>query len=219
MNRRARRTLTTTSLISAAVAVTMAAGITATWTFLPGGEITAFNVGDAGAVTDRGTVVTCTTSTVKVSAKSGSGLSGQDIGSISEMTLEGNDSDPSDSRCLSTPGGIFIRIMLRDLPWKFSVESYDPASGEVSGKVTGVKAGFQGSDGCSAEFTAPGGGPGEVFVTYSNSEGTVRTDPTRFSLVATTLTGTCDPDLIAIGDGLAAAGIWEVQPKQEVTSP
>lgn len=228
MNRQARRTLTATSLISTAMVATMAAGVTLTWTFLPGGEITATNVGDLGAVTSRGTVVTCINSVAKVVAKSGSGLSGQDIGSINEFDLKGNSTHPSDERCITSPGGILVEIIPLNLPWKFDVESYDLASGIVSAKVTGVKARIHGSDGCSVEWTAPGGSPGEVHVKYDNTTGIVKaepadpnqpTDPINSTLVASVLTGTCDSDFVREGDKLAIAGHWEVRPIQSVTSP
>lgn len=220
MNRRAKRSLTTTSLISAAAAVTMAAGITATWTFLPGGEIAAVNDGNLGVVTDRGTVLTCTHSTVKSSAKSGSGLPGQDIGSIEEFVLSGNPDD-SDERCRSTPGSILVRVVPENLPWKFHLESYGPATGLVSATVTGVKARSEGSDGCDVEWTGPDGGPGEVHVKYDNADGSVTAFPDDFSLVASSFNGVppCDPSLIQLGDKLAVAGRWLVEPKQTVTSP
>ncbi|MFI0367728.1 hypothetical protein ACH35V_07600 [Actinomadura sp. 1N219] len=159
------------ALAGAGVLATVAAGTTATWTFLPGGEITAHNMLNLNVENiDTGAVVTCDDSTSTSTAKSGTGLSGEDLVAIDAISF--SHTDNGDGEC-NGPGGLLVRVTALALPWRFQAQSYDVIAGTVKGKVTGVVAKGEGSDGCELELGGPGGQPGAVGLSYQNSNGQI----------------------------------------------
>ncbi|MFI0479230.1 hypothetical protein [Actinomadura sp. 9N215] len=145
------------ALAGAAILATAAAGTAATWTFLPGGKITAHN--DLNLIVeniDNGAVVTCDTSAATSTAKSGTGLSGDDLVTIDAISFSHSDNGVGGD--CNGPGGLLVRVTALALPWKFQAQSYDVTGGTVKGKVTGVVAKGEGSDGCELELGGPNGG-------------------------------------------------------------
>lgn len=212
MRKLTRNTLVAAAVMATAVGMTATPALAATWTITNGGAITATNIGDLGAITSRGTVVTCTT---------GSGAGTLDsptspddtVGALTSLTLSGNSTVPSDPRCISSPGGIFIAITVNASAGNPFPVSVNPsgAGTTVNGTIGNVTASFSGSDGCSGQITAPGGGPGVVRGQYNNSTGVLSADPTDLSLEVSSLSGTCDPDLVVLGDTVALAGDFNVR--------
>ncbi|MEV4252400.1 hypothetical protein AB0J52_04435 [Spirillospora sp. NPDC049652] len=215
MRKSGKSTLTSVSLAAAAVIAVTAAAASATWTFLPGGHVTAVNSGNVYAKdTTTGTAATCTKVTASATAKSGSGLAPTDLVSLDSILF----SSPANPKgWCSGPSGVTVGVTAQNLPWKFTAISYDATKNVVSGKMTGVIASVVGTDNCHATFSAPGGGGGEVGITYNNGNGTIAT--TSSNLVATSVDANCDPTLMNLGDSLAVTAQFVVTPRQTVTSP
>src|SRR5689334_22809121 len=112
-------------------------GVAATWTVKPGGAITA----KAGVTTlkdtNTGSVLTCQTSSGKGTAKTGSGLSGTGIASISTLTF---------SNCTG-PLGLTFTVKTTHFPWHLNAKTF--ASGKTTGTITGIHATLSGPS-CSA---------------------------------------------------------------------
>ncbi|MGH3239989.1 MAG: hypothetical protein ACRDNL_06390 [Spirillospora sp.] len=224
MRRAHRNTLNTLSLIGTAAVATVAAAATAGWTFLNGGTLVAsshtnlrFETVDSGAHLD------CGYSRAKSTAMSGSELSGIDMVSIEEIEFS-SPSNPDGSGLCSASAGYTGRVIPKGLPWKFQAGGFDAATGTVTGKVTGVSVSVEFSDYCQVDFTAPGGGPGEVYIRYKNSTGEIlidRSDGRGTNLVIEKTNGLCDPIAVRVGDRVMMSGGYEVEgvEKPVVTSP
>ncbi|GAA2598286.1 hypothetical protein SMC26_04700 [Actinomadura fulvescens] len=219
MLRKTKKTVEGVALVSVVVFATAAAGFNATWTFLPGGAVTATATEPIiGEDIQTGSFATCDTSVVKATAKSGSGLSGGDLVSIDEINF--SDSTTDDGRCPTATGGASTLIPL-GLPWKFSAQSYDVATGTTKGVVTGVSVRSESSDGCVVTWARPGGAPGEVYISYTNSTGEIRIeeDGRNGSNLIAVDTRDCNPNDVSPGDQLRVSGAYVPDPLQKVTSP
>lgn len=215
------RKLVRTALVTAAAAATVvglvATPASAAVTVTNGGAVTATNDGNLGAVTSRGTVVTCTTGTGAGSTASNPAPLPTQAGQLTSLALSGNP-DNSDPRCVSTPGSILVQINVAASstnPFPLFVTGAT-SGGVTQGEIRNVTATFAGSDGCTGTIGAPGGGPGVVRGTYDNSDGSLTADPSDLSLQVQTTNGNppngpCDPDLVVAGDTLALAGRFLVR--------
>lgn len=102
-----------------------------TWTVSPGGTATATITPGTLTLTDTrtGAMGTCKTSTVTGTVKSGSGLSGEDIGAVTAATFGG---------CTAL-GSVPMKVTADGLPWQISFASYNPQLQVVRGTVSGIK--------------------------------------------------------------------------------
>ncbi len=180
-------------------------GAAATWTVKPGGAITA----KAGVTTLKdtktGSTLTCQTSSGKGSVKSGSGLSGTGIGSITALSF---------SNCTG-PLGLTFTVKTTHFPWHLNALSY--SSGVTTGTITGIHATLTGPS-CSAvvDGTGPTANNGKVTATYTNSTGKLATTGAG-NLHIYNVSGCAG--LINSGDGSSFKGSYTVTPKQTITSP
>lgn len=215
MRKATRNALTTTSLAATAVVAATAAALNMTWTFSPGGSVTATNVGNV-VVQDMATTasISCTSSVAKATAKSGSGLSGDSLVTLDDLSLV-VPTNP-EKKC-NGPSGVGVAVRLLGLPWHFDAESYAAGSGVTSGKMKGITVETESSDGCVATYAAPGGVPGQVDLTYKNS--TSRVQVTGGNLTVVSVNASCDPDLIDVGDPINVVAVYKVGSAQTVTSP
>ena len=187
-----------------ALAATNAA-IAATWTVKPGGAITA----KAGVTTLKdtttGSVLTCQTSSGKGTLKSGSGLSGTGIGSITALSF---------STCTG-PLGLTFTVKTTHFPWHLNAVSF--SSGVTTGTITGIHATLTGP-GCSAVVDGTGAtaNNGKVTAKYSNGTGKLTTTGAG-NLHIYNVSGCAG--LIHSGDGSSFKGSYTVSPKQTITSP
>lgn len=175
----------------------------ATWTVKPGGSITASG---SGQVKDAktGTVAKCTSIKVtKATLKSGSGLSGTGIGTITASSFSG-----------CTIAGISVTVKTADLPWKLNAVSYK--SGVTTGTLSGVELKAT-APGCSATLEGTTATNGKIAVTYTNSSGVLALQPTGGNMTSEKVTGCFG--LVKNGDGQDASGNLTVTPKQTITSP
>jgi hypothetical protein len=178
----------------------------ATWTVKPGGSIT----GKAGKTTLKdtktGQSLSCASSTAKGTVKSGSGLSGTGIGSISSISF---------STCTG-PLGLTFTVTPGHLPWKLNAVSF--ASGVTHGTITGIHAKLSGT-GCSATVDGTGAtaNNGKVSATYTNSTGVLKVLTTGGNLHVYNVSGCAG--LINSGDPTTFSGSYTISPKQTITSP
>jgi hypothetical protein len=183
------------------------AGVAATWTVKPGGAITA----KAGTTTlkdsNTGSVLSCTSSSGKGTVKTGSGLSGTAIGSITALSF---------SNCTG-PLGLTFTVKTAHFPWHLNAVSYNSATGTTTGTVTGIHASLSGPS-CSAvvDGTSATANNGQVTATYTNSTGKLATTGAG-NLHIYSVSGCAG--LIANGDGSSFKGSYAVSPKQTITSP
>jgi hypothetical protein len=150
-------------LTAAAAALTIGLGATAavaagTWSVSPGGTVAAHASTTVLKDTKTGTTVTCTSSSLDGTLKSGSGLSGSQIGSITGGAV---------SNC-GGPEGLVIIVKLLDLPWHFNLKSY--SAGVSHGTISHIEISVSTTD-CSfvVDGTAGGASDGIVDFTYTNS--------------------------------------------------
>ncbi|WP_147340956.1 hypothetical protein [Actinomadura logoneensis] len=213
MRKAGKSALTSVSLAATAVVAVTAAGVAGTWTVLPGGPATAVNSGNMSAKDlATGLGMTCTKAVASATAKSGSGLSPNDLVTINSVKF----SNPANvGGACSGPVGITVSLTAQNLPWKLS--GTQVTSTGADGKITGVAVSTTSSDNCHATYGAPGGGPGEVDVSYINSVHAVKVTGTN--LVVQTADANCDPTLINAGDALGITGTFVITPAETITSP
>jgi hypothetical protein len=189
---------------SSAIAATNT-GVAATWTVKPGGAITA----KAGVTTLKdtrtGSVLTCQSSSGKGTVKSGKGLSGTGIGSISALSF---------NTCTG-PLNLTFTVKTTHFPWHLNALSF--SSGVTTGTITGIHATLSGPS-CSAAVDGTGAtaNNGKVTAKYSNSTGKLTTTGAG-NLHIYHVSGCAG--LIGNGDGSSFKGSYTISPKQTITSP
>ena len=208
-NRLTRRVLFTGAATAAAIGASagVALAVAITFTITPGGSITA----KAGTTTLKdtatGSVLTCTSSTSSGTLKSGSGVSGADLGSITALSF---------SNCTG-PLGLTFTVTNSAFPWTLSGTSYNAGTGTTTGFINGIKSKLSGP-GCSANVggtTATS--KGKVKVTYKNSTGKLSVLAAGGNLHVWNVSGCAG--LINSGDATQFVGVYTVTPKQKITSP
>ena len=177
------------------------------WTVSPGGAIS----GKAGKTTltdtATGTVLTCKSATTAGTLKSGSGLAGAAIATITSLSF---------ATCTG-PQGITFTVTSSNLPWTLNAVSYTASSGTAHATLTGIDATLSGP-GCSATIdgTAAGAGNGMVKATYVNSTRKLTISPAGGTLHIYNVSG-CS-GLLASGDTAAANEKSTITPPQDITT-
>jgi hypothetical protein len=195
------------AVLAAALGVTSALAAT-TWTVKPGGKVTA----KSGAVrlrdTKSGAVVNCASSTVKITLKSGSGLPGAGIGSITSFTF---------GTCTG-PLGTTFTLTNSHLPYSLNAVSYDSSTGTTKATITGIHGVINGP---SCTWTVDGTGAtkdnGTIAVTYVNSTHKLKYLATGGNLHIYRVIGCAG--LITNGDPATGSGTATVTPAQTITNP
>lgn len=180
----------------------LAAG--ATWTVSPGGAVT----GKAGTTTltdtTSGISLSCTSSKLKASLKSGKGLPGKGIGTVTSAAF---------SNC--TVLSVTISLSSGTVAWKLNASSF--SSGTTSGTITGIHLAVKSSV-CSAVVDGTGATAhnGKVGVKYSNKTHVLKILP-QGNLHVYRVSG-CG-GAISNGDAGTITGSYAVSPVQKITSP
>jgi hypothetical protein len=183
---------------------------TTTWTVHPGGAVTATAGKTTLTDTKTGTTVSCESSGLSGTLKSGNGLSGAGIGTITAAAFRC--SGPIGSATLS-PGG---------LPWHLNLSSFSRGTRTSRGTLSHVELDFsipEVSPSCSAVVSGTSGtaADGMVTITYSDRGARLNVLPTGGDLhwyhVQHCL------GLIGNGDPAALSSVYAVSPAQTVTSP
>jgi len=180
-------------------------GVAATWTVKPGGAITAKAGTTTLKDTKTGSVLTCKTSSGKGTLKSGKGLSGTGIGSITALSF---------STCTG-PLSLTFTVKTTHFPWHLNAVSF--SSGVTTGTITGIHATLSGPS-CSAVVDGTGAtaNNGKVTAKYSNGTGKLTTTGAG-NLHIYKVSGCAG--LINTGDGSSFKGSYAITPKQTITSP
>jgi hypothetical protein len=206
--RYARSVLTvTTAVVAALFGVTTVLAAT-TWTVRPGGPVSPksglFMLKD----TRSGLSLTCLSSALGGTLKSGSGLSGSTIGSIAAVKF---------TDC-SVPAGPGFTLRARDLPWHLNFSSYDATTGVVTGSISHFQLSFAALS-CTAVIDGSSGtaSDGNVQVTYTNSTAKLKALTTGGNLRFYNVKG-CFGEIIT-NDPAAIAATYTVSPRQTITSP
>lgn len=186
------------------------AGAAATWTVSPGGAATATATAGTITLTDTstGAVGTCASSKATGTVKRGSGLSGQDIGTVTAAAF---------GSCAAL-GSVPMTVTSRGLPWRISFTSYNATTDVVAGTVSGVKVVLTGSS-CDAVVNGSGGSAadGVVSAVYNDRIGQL-TFLSSGSNLHYWHVKHCDR-LINNGDPVALTASYMVRPIQDITSP
>lgn len=217
MRKLTQRALTAIAATTTTAALTAvpASAAPATWTVTPGGNITAINTKPLRAVnTDKGVAWVCPGSTAAGDLKSGSGLPGGGIATLTSATFSG---------CAAT-GGFQVAMTANNLPWTLNTDSYDSSTGVTSGVLTGFQAtmvlGNPASPQCTVTVGAPTNGPGTISATYTNS--TSRLALSGSDLKLQTAVGPGCGTLYQPGDSIRIQGEYAlISPNgnQVITSP
>jgi hypothetical protein len=198
----------TVALTIGLAAASSSAATTATWSVKPGGSATAsgpFQFRDS----KTGVISSCKSVKLDVTLKSGKGLAGAGIGSITSVTFTG---------CELARAFDPLTVAVHGLPWKLNATSYSSNTGVTSATITGIDLVATGP-GCLATLdgTAAGADNGMVKITYSNSTGKLKLLPTGGNLHTWAVSGCFG--LLKTGDPQQFSGILTVNPKQTITSP
>lgn len=204
-----RRVLFTGIAAAATIGATagVALAVAITFTITPGGAITATAGTTTLKDTNTGSVLACTSSTSSGTLKSGSGVSGSNIGSITKLSF---------SNCTG-PLGLTFTVTNSAFPWTLSGTSYNAGTGTTTGFINGIKSKLSGPS-CTANVggtTATS--KGKVKVTYKNSTHKLSVLATGGNLHVWGVVGCAG--LINTGDATQFTGVYTVTPSQKITSP
>lgn len=182
----------------------------ATWTVSPGGAATATVTDGTLTLTDMstGTVGTCASSKVAGTVKSGSGLSGRDIGMVTKARF---------GTCTAL-GTVGMKVTATGLPWRISFTSYRSGTGAVLGTVSGVEVLITGTY-CSAVVNGSGGAAadGVVSAIYNDRSGQLTLLPAGGSLHYWHIKRCYR--LLNDSDPVALTASYVIHPVQDITSP
>jgi hypothetical protein len=148
---------------TSSLATTTTATTTSTWTVKPGGSSTGSNTYFYLKDPKTKAGFACQKSSLAITFKSGSGLAGAGLGSVTSVSV---------AKCLPPAG---YGVTFSNLPYALSVSSY--SSGTTTGRISGVHAVGTGP-GCYfvLDGTSPKADNGYINVTYSNSSGELKLD-------------------------------------------
>jgi hypothetical protein len=198
--------------VAAAVAIGLSAApaVAATsWTVKPGSVINAASGTTTLKDTTTGTSLTCTSSAAKTTLRSGSGLSGTAIGSVTSISF---------AKCTG-PLGLAFTVTAGALPWHINAVSFNSTTGVTTGTLTGVHASLSGS-GCTAVVDGTGAtaNNGRVAITYTNSSHTLKVLTTGGNLHIYNVSSGC-AGAIKSGDAASQSAAYVITPAQTITSP
>jgi hypothetical protein len=187
------------------LSATSSLAATATWTVSPGGAISGAGGKTTLKDTTSGTTVTCTSSALTGSLKSGARLSGTGIGSVTSISF---------THC--TVLGQTVSLSSGTVAWPVNFKSY--SAGVTHGTISGIHFVLSSSV-CSAVLDGTSGTAhnGMVKITYTNSTHKLKILPTGGNLHVWNVSGCFG--LIANGDAGTITSSYAVTPGQTITSP
>jgi hypothetical protein len=191
---------------AAPLALGLAAGpaTAATWTVRPGGPVTGHASTTALTDTTTGTAaIICASSSARGTLRSGSGLPGNALGSLTAVSFSGG--------CYTLTAG--------HLPWKVNALSYTPGTGTTRGTIIGIRLVFTDPGFC--DFTADGtsatAGNGTVHFSYANATSKLRIIQKGSNLHIYHVKG-CG-GVFHDGNAAALSSTYAITPAQAITSP
>ncbi len=193
--------------LTVGVSAGVALAVAITFSISPGGAIKA----TAGKTTLKdvatGSVLSCTSSSSSGTLKSGHGISGTNLGSITALSFSG----------CTGPFGLTFTVTNSGFPWTLHGTAFNATSGVTTGNITGIKSHLSGT-GCSADVAGTTATtPGKVKVTYTNSTHKLKVLASGGTLHVFNVNGCAG--LINSGDATQFSGTYTVSPAQTITSP
>jgi hypothetical protein len=181
---------------------------TTTWTVSPGGTVTLtmsghFTLQD----TTTGKSFVCAHTKGTGSFRSGSGLPGARIGSVTALSM---------THCTG-PGGMKMKMTLSHLPWTLNADTYNPAitAGLTTGTISGIHATLAGTK-CHAtvDGTSRTADNGQTQIHYHNSLAKlkIRTQDSNLHFYNVGCSG-----LIKSHDAITFSVAYLASPKQTIT--
>ena len=196
----------TTALV-VGVAAGTALALDVTFSITPGGAIKAAAGVTKLKDTNTGSVLQCKTSSSTGTLKSGHGISGSNLGSITALSF---------TSCTG-PLNLTFTVTNSGFPWTLSGTSFNATTGVTTGFISGIKSTLSGPS-CTAQVGgATAGSTGKVKVTYTNSTGKLAVQAKGGNLHVFNVNGCAG--LIASGDATQFSGTYTVSPAQTITSP
>jgi hypothetical protein len=208
-----------TGLAAAVLAIALAAApslatTAKTWTVKPGGKFSGrsssrFTFTDA----NNRVAFVCSPSSISGKFRSGSGLPGTHIASITAFSF-----GPSFS---CTNGILNFTWAFGDFPYYLNANSYDAASGETTAHITGIAGALSGS-GCTLTLSGTKDTtPGEIESEYINSTHKLKIITSGSTLHVHNVSSGCAAAGVVWnnGDPMTISGTYTVAPKQAITSP
>lgn len=195
------------AVLAAVLGVTSALAAT-TWTVRPGGSISLKSA--TLVLTDAKTHsnIVCASSRLSGRLKSGSGLSGSGIGSITAGSF---------TTCNNSLGPTFT-LTMTDLPWPVNFTSYNASKGVATGSFSHIQIKVMGPS-CAAVIDGTSGtaSDGIVKLTYTSSTAKLKPLATGGNLHFYNVSGCYG--LLINGDPVTLSATFTVSPKQAITSP
>ena len=179
-----------------------------TWTVSPGGAVMAKSGTTTLKDTTNGNFQTCKSSSTSATLKTGSGLQGTGLGSITALSF----------KTCTGPLGVTFTVTSNDLPWHLNAVSYDSSTGVTTGTITHIDATLSGPS-CSADVdgTSADSHTGKVKVHYTNSTGKLKVLTTGGNLHFYDVIGCGFLGGINNGDAFTFNPTYTVTPKQTIT--
>lgn len=125
------------------------------------------------------------------------------------VITSGSFSSPSEPGGMCSGPGIPTQITPANLPWSFTVTSFDGAN--AAGSFAGVTVVLHDAFGCDATITGPGGTPGTLQAVLENATGEFTF--TGGNLEVATADADCDPGLINVGDQIGLDASYGTTPQ------
>ena len=199
------------ALLSAAAILGVGAGqalAAASWTVSPGGATTGTGTAGFKDSTTGNPLPTVCDSTMSITLKSGSGLPGPGIGSITSAAF---------TNCKWIVGYMPV-LTPGHFPWSLSADQYDAATGVTHGTISGIHI-YIAAPACTATIdgTGPGADNGLIAVTYKNGSHTLTVLSTGANLHYYKVSGCAG--LVHSGDPATMSGSYAIAPAQTITSP
>jgi hypothetical protein len=195
------------AVLAAVLGVTNALAAT-TWTVRPGGAIPLKSGTLVLTDTKTHSNIVCESSRFTGMLKSGSGLSGTGIGSITGGSF---------TTCNNSLGPTFI-LTMTDLPWPVNLATYNATKGVARGSFGHIQIKVAGPS-CAAVIDGTSGtaSDGIVKFAYTNSTAALKSLATGGNLHFYNVSGCLG--LFISGDPVTLSATFTVSPKQTITSP
>lgn len=190
------------------------AATAATWSVTPGRSFSGSSSKVTFTDTATGSELACSSSSIAGKLRSGSGLAGTHIASISAFSF-----GPALSCSIGGGAEDFTLTAGYDFPYYLNAGSYDAASGETTATVTGFVAALTGNA-CNAAIWGKGDTtPGTVKGEYANSTHKLKIITSGSTLHPYHL----NPDCVAFlfwnnGDPVTMSGTYTITPAQAITN-
>jgi len=153
--------------------------------------------------------VTCAQAEVKARAKRSSKVGGTGIVMLTSVLFA-----PVGRTCAG-PYGYTVEVTVNTLPLSFNASAYDPATGMVAGRVSGISATVESSNGCVLTVSGPGGAPGEADASYNNTNAAITIEDRGHLKIGNVGAG-CS---VLAGEAVLLSGRLQLTPRGIITSP